>query len=472
MKRLLPVLVLTITCAFLPTSSRHAQGMGATCPDLARAPWPASARPDSTWTIAIVDSAGWAGRYTSLALDSSGYPHISYCLYDMVKDTCVELKHAYQDSAGWHIEVVESGDGVGFFTSLALDSSDHPHISYGDEANDDLKYAYFDGTWHTEVVDAAIDVGVVPGSALALDSAGRPHIAYHDSTDSDLKYGHLDGAAWVTEFVDTAGSTGIYPSLALDGNGYPHISYFNGTDWDLKYAYWTGSAWHIETADGIDSVGMACSLALDSAGRPHISYNDFTHSDLKYTYHDGAAWHNQTIDGNGNTGWATSLALDGLGRAHISYYDGTTEDLKYACFDGDTWQIEAVDSGGRVGEYGSLALDAAGQPHVAYYAYTGHDLKYAYVCAAPTGVQINGPRTALVDAPASYEAVALAASPPITFTWSSGASGAQAQYSWPLTGTYSIQVTASNACGAASGSLQVTVIAAWPYQIYLPLMTK
>ena len=42
-----------------------------------------------TWRIQTVDSAGWVGWYTSLALDDSGYPHISY--YD---NTNADVKYA------------------------------------------------------------------------------------------------------------------------------------------------------------------------------------------------------------------------------------------------------------------------------------------------------------------------------------------------------------------------------------------
>jgi len=34
--------------------------------------------------------------------------------------------------ADWQIEVVDDVNGVGYFTSIALDSSGYPHISYLD----------------------------------------------------------------------------------------------------------------------------------------------------------------------------------------------------------------------------------------------------------------------------------------------------------------------------------------------------
>ena len=52
------------------------------------------------------------------------------------------------------------GGYVGQFTSLALDGAGNPSISYYDRANEDLKYAWCDGTaWHAETVDAAGLVG-------------------------------------------------------------------------------------------------------------------------------------------------------------------------------------------------------------------------------------------------------------------------------------------------------------------------
>ena len=68
--------------------------------------------------------------------------------------------------AVWYKKTVDSDGIVGWNTSLALDNSNNPHISYYDHTNGDLKYAYYYGSWHAETVDSEGDVGGAPRSPL------------------------------------------------------------------------------------------------------------------------------------------------------------------------------------------------------------------------------------------------------------------------------------------------------------------
>jgi PKD repeat protein len=194
------------------------------------------------------------------------------------------LKYAKWTGSSWSIETVDSSSWVEKDTSIALDTNDHPHISYYNDDGHDLKYAEWSGSWSIEIVDSNGNVGLC--NSLALDTNNHPHISYyyHDGAGHNLclKYAERISLFWSIETVDSNGDVGPYSSLALDKNNYPHISYYNQSGHNLKYAKWTGSSWSIETVDSNGDVGYYTSIALDKNNYPHISYYDTINYDLKY----------------------------------------------------------------------------------------------------------------------------------------------------------------------------------------------
>jgi hypothetical protein len=339
--------------------------------------------PDEPWTnpnwdIETVDNDG--GSYSSVVIDSSGHPHISYTYrVNYYDDAC--LKYARWDGGYWHIETVVDNGSTGWYASLALDFSGYPCIAYSNATRSTIEYARWGSSaWQFESVDELS--GTPMYTSLALDSSDYPHISYFDYENERLKYAVWDGSGWRVETVDSH-DVGRLTSLALDQLDNPHISYSNKTGYGIKYAYWNGAGWvkeHIDTESYTDS---GVDIVVDSSGVPHLAYG---RGGLKHAYQDSSGWHIETVDNNALVCSGVSITLDYSGNPHIAYFDATYMEggLKYARWDGLNWRIEFIDDNkdhsGVSGMYPSIALDASGVPHISYWDF---GLNYAYRLTPP-----------------------------------------------------------------------------------------
>jgi hypothetical protein len=318
----------------------------------------------------IVDSGSNLGSYTSIALDSNGYKHISY-----YHETNKDLMYATDKSGSWVTTSIDTSGIVGHYTSIAIDSNDDVHISYYDVTNAELKYATDkSGSWVTTSIDTSGIVGT--HTSIAIDSNDDVHISYYDATNTVLKYATDKSGSWVTTSIDTSGNVGYHTSIAIDSNDAVHISYYDNTNGDLKYATDKSGSWVITSIDTSGIVGINTSIALDSNDDVHISYHDYTNADLKYATDKSGSWVTTSIDTSLYVGYYSSIALDSNDDVHISHYDLYNGDLKYATDKSGSWVTTSIDTSGNVGAYTSIGIDSNDAVHISYRDTTDNELKY------------------------------------------------------------------------------------------------
>ncbi len=120
-------------------------------------------------------------------------------------------------------------------------------VSYYDKSNGDLKMLHCndpDCTGGDESITTS-DTEEFSGfyTSLMLDSSGFPVVSYHmgstDNINEGLKVMHCNDASCAggdesIATLDPGNASGLYSSLALDSNGYPVVSYQDGFNDDLK----------------------------------------------------------------------------------------------------------------------------------------------------------------------------------------------------------------------------------------------
>jgi hypothetical protein len=237
----------------------------------------------------IGPNSGVRSYTCSVAVSNDGTPQVTW-YHEIGPDGHVfaHLKYAVLKESAWMVRTVDFDYQAGKWNSMVVDATGYPHLAYTSYSKGELKYAYWNGTnWKLEVVDSREQGGVGGyerglGTSLILAPDGTARISYFIADnatqgDATLKYAQKKDGQWVRERVDGVRMLGSWQgfrsSLVLDGNGLPHTTYDDGGS--LKHAYWDGKQWHTQVlvAGGSDPYRYA-SMAVGPDNTLYISYRD------------------------------------------------------------------------------------------------------------------------------------------------------------------------------------------------------
>jgi hypothetical protein len=328
-----------------------------------------------------------SGQFPSMVLDAAGNPVVSH----LAANGDLLLTHCNDPACGGGGDVtnfVVNAVTADSNTSLALDANGFPVISYYDSFSKDPMLVHCNdancaggGEAVNDVTNTTHDDGEF--SSLALDASGNPVISFYDTVDTTLKLVHCSnancsGVQAIQTPDPSSNDIGSYTSLALDGNGLPIISYYDATSHSIALA-------HCDLADCgsnlvqinpavVSTPGITdqdSDLVLDGNGFPAISFlNTAGVSVALCADSDCTSANVVPLDISSGAKSFTSIALDAAGLPAVSYFSGATPQLKLAkctAADCSTSVATLVDSLSTNGQFTSMALDRNGNPIIGSY---------------------------------------------------------------------------------------------------------
>jgi hypothetical protein len=186
-----------------------------------------------------------------LALDHNSYPRILYTLVkspfliateDALSLSYFDLNQQLFDNRSMESFAHGSSPVNILFKSLAVDTANQNHIAYS--SAEGLTYKVFMCTtsgnveYCTQLSKQKVSSAFGTFNSLALDSGNKPQISFYDDINKKLGYAYHDGSTWQVLFIPSGiPDEGVATSLALDGANSPRISFVDQTNNQLKYAF-------------------------------------------------------------------------------------------------------------------------------------------------------------------------------------------------------------------------------------------
>ena len=355
------------------------------------------------YTSMVVDSLGfsWIAAYNSdygdlMVAKTNKRGRVSDDLWTFVDGVPTENTSS-SPTTGYRDGIIDPGDDVGLYTSIAVGPSNEPMVSYHDRTTGSLKIAIKSGdSWDSYPVDIGEPISFTEGaeenpwhviglfsSLIRDESTGQPGIAYMSVQFYPAQNRMITQLRFAQATVDTPLSRNQWTIFLVDEEEYVLDDTESAT---VSFARGTG---------------LFVSADRDPEGNPVLAYYESTNGTLKLAWFNSAAGTFDapiTIEGSSeehnNVGWYPSLHVDSDSIAHISYVNTNRTHLRYIQFNGvdnrqpsmvvdDGYRIDGVNAFGEdrpvfhLMGYDNALLINQNHRAIAYQDATTHDLVFA-----------------------------------------------------------------------------------------------
>ena len=235
----------------------------------------------------MYDGTSWSNNWStsnvendqiSITLDANDRPHISYSRDGYI---CNAALLSYYDGSSWTTVTLDSTSTyVGCDSSITIDSNGYVHVAYRHHGNMDMKIASnISGSWQRYLVDSGNGVGY--HSAMAVDSNDNLHIVYSTNAAGNTVY-YAEGASGSAWSLSNEGNSRNTFSMYIDQFDIVHISEYKGGS-DLGYSMTApGGTRQSMTIDSVGDVGYGNDIVVDDNNMVHVAYFDSSNKLLKY----------------------------------------------------------------------------------------------------------------------------------------------------------------------------------------------
>lgn len=183
----------------------------------------------TTWIGGVLTTSSNVRR-PRMAMDANERIHVGYVL-----QSTSELGYATDQSGSWLFSMLAA---AAFINDPAIRVGPDGRIHMVYRQNDTVAHAHKTptGTWQFETVDGSI-AGFE--SSLVFDASGGLHVSYRDNALNNLLYAYRPATGdWSTpEVVYDFGSTGFETSIGVDPLGDVHVTFYSSTGTQLEHAY-------------------------------------------------------------------------------------------------------------------------------------------------------------------------------------------------------------------------------------------
>jgi hypothetical protein len=279
-------------------------------------------------------------------------------------------------------------DDHGRYPSIALDSSGKPHMSYFRTSNNKLYYAHTvpagtgncgpDVSWACEEVPTSIYGAPIGRSAIVVHGS-KVHILVESSSGNAT---YPSAITRLTKTIGAANWDGIADQVSIakdlagldmktDSAGAPQVLLNSEyLDWYRKLNLnWSGIGPLVGTG----------SFDMSSTGAPRICYRDFAANRLIYARSNGNDyWTESVIDYDIGSQGSCSIAVPedlggiqpvGYNNPRVAYYDDASDSVKYATpplLSTQPWPVQTVATAMGTRKI-NLHLDKQQRPSIIYF---------------------------------------------------------------------------------------------------------